>query len=197
MKIIFNNKNKAALLPLLVVVCMLLLTGCKKFLETERQGGYNPEDYPYPSGSGPYDQFIFGAYNQLRSFNLHSQAFIAITSIRSDDADKGSNTGDGGANAQTMDNFPLSPSNGYCNTFWLGNYSLINACNTTIKEVNTNQLIVSTNAVKQQTIAEAKFLRAYAYFNLVRGFGRVPLIDTLFEDVAAQNNVPQSSPVQI
>lgn len=197
MKKIFNYKKRIGLLLIVALGSVLLFSGCKKFLGTERQGAYNPEDYPYPSGSGPYDQFIFGAYNQLRSFNLHSQAYIAITSIRSDDADKGSTTGDGGANAQTMDNFPVSPSNGYCNTFWLGNYSLINACNTTIKEVNTNQLIVSTDAVKQQTIAEAKFLRAYAYFNLVRGFGRVPLIDTLFEDVAAQNNVPQSSPVQI
>jgi hypothetical protein len=79
----------------------------------------------------------------------------------------------------------------------LGYYTLITRCNSTIKEVNTNTNIVATEAVKQQTLGEARFLRAYAYFNLVRFFGRVPLIDTLFSNPAAQNNVPQSTAAQI
>ena len=56
----------------------LLLTGCEKFLDTERQGGYDADNYPYPGGSGPYDQYIFGAYNELRNFNVHSQSFITL-----------------------------------------------------------------------------------------------------------------------
>lgn len=172
-------------------------TGCKGLLDTNRQGAYTEDNYPYPGGSGPYDQFIFGAYNELRSFNLHSQSFITATSIRSDDADKGSTPTDGGTNAITMDNFPVLASNGFCNTLWLGNYTLITRCNSTIKEINTNTSIVASNEVKQQTLGEARFLRAYAYFNLVRFFGRVPLIDTLFSDPAAQNNVAQSTAAQI
>lgn len=181
-----------------VALSMLLLsTGCKKLLDTERQGAYDADNYPYPGGSGPYDQFIFGAYNELRSFNVHSQAFITAASIRSDDADKGSTPADGGANAISMDNFPVLPSNGFCNALWLGYYTLINRCNSTINEVNTNTTIVATDAIKQQTIAEARFIRAYGYFNLVRFFGRVPLIDRLFTDPAQQNNVPQSTAAQI
>lgn len=191
---------KVSLFSWLVISAIAIfsfMTGCQKFLDTERQGGYDADNYPYPGGSGPYDQFIFGAYNELRNFNVHSQSFICATSIRSDDADKGSTPADGGANAIDMDNFPVLPSNGFTNTIWLGNYALINKCNTTIKEVNTNTTIIATDAVKIQTIAEAKFLRAYAYFMLVRYFGRVPLIDTLFSDPAAQNNVPQSTPAQL
>src|SRR5690606_2922452 len=89
---------------------IIAMSGCNKFLDTEQQGGYDSENYPYPGGSGPYDQFIFGAYNELRSFNVHSQSFITATSIRSDDADKGSTPADGGANAIDMDNFPVTPS---------------------------------------------------------------------------------------
>ena len=89
------------------------------------------------------------------------------------------------------------PGNGFTNTIWIGYYGLINKCNSTIKEVNTNTTIVATDAVKLQTIAEAKFLRGYAYFMMVRFFGRVPLIDTLFSNPAAQNNVPQSTPAQL
>ncbi len=127
---------------------LLLFTGCKKFLDTERQGGYDEENYPYPGGSGPYDQYIFGGYNELRSFNVHSQFFITATSIRSDDADKGSTPADGGANAIDMDNFPVSPSNSYTNGLWIGYYALINKCNSTIKEVNTNTNIVASTEVK-------------------------------------------------
>ena len=181
-----------------VLLLIVTVAGCKKgFLDTQRQGGYDADNYPYPGGSGPYDQFIFGAYNELRSFNVHSQSFITATSIRSDDADKGSTPADGGAAAIDMDNFPVTPSNSFCNTLWLGYYGLINKCNSTIKEVNTNTLIVATDQVKRQTIAEAKFMRGYAYFMMVRLFGRVPLIDSLFTNPALQNNVPQSSAAQL
>jgi starch-binding outer membrane protein, SusD/RagB family len=185
-------------LACIAMVSLLLIAGCKKnFLDTERQGAYDAENYPYPGGSGPYDQFVFSAYNELRSFDVHSQSFITATSIRSDDADKGSTPADGGSNAIDMDNFPVSPSNGFCNTLWLGYYSLVNKCNTTIKEVNTNALIVAGEPIKKQTIAEARFMRSYAYFMMVRLFGKVPLIDTLFENPVAQNNVPQSTPAQL
>lgn len=193
----FNKITGFAFTALLGVGLLTLGTGCKRFLDTERQGGYDADNYPYPGGSGPYDQFIFGAYNELRSFNLHSQSFITAASIRSDDADKGSTPADGGANAISMDNFPVLPSNGFCNTLWVGNYALIQRCNSTINEVNTNTTITATDQIKQQTIAEARFMRAYAYFNLVRFFGRVPLIDKLFDNPAQQNNVPQSSVAQV
>lgn len=193
----FNQLFRMAYMVPVALSMLLLSTGCKKLLDTERQGAYDADNYPYPGGSGPYDQFIFGAYNELRSFNVHSQAFITAASIRSDDADKGSTPADGGANAISMDNFPVLPSNGFCNALWLGYYTLINRCNSTINEVNTNTTIVATDAIKQQTIAEARFIRAYGYFNLVRFFGRVPLIDRLFTDPAQQNNVPQSTAAQI
>lgn len=115
---LFFNPSKTTRLLLLTVLAAGMLTGCKRFLDTERQGAYDADNYPYPGGSGPYDQFIFAAYNDLRSFNVHSQSFIAATSIRSDDADKGSTPADGGANAIDMDNFPVAASNGFANTLW-------------------------------------------------------------------------------
>jgi hypothetical protein len=196
MKLFFNPAKTTRLL-LLTVLAAGMLTGCKRFLDTERQGAYDADNYPYPGGSGPYDQFIFAAYNDLRSFNVHSQSFITATSIRSDDADKGSTPADGGANAIDMDNFPVAASNGFCNTLWTGYYSLINKCNTTIKEVNTNTNIVASDAIKQQTIGEAKFIRAYGYFMLGRLFGRVPLIDTVLSNGTSQNNIPQATPATL
>lgn len=193
----FNKITPIIVLTYLGIALMVTTTGCKKMLDTDRQGAYTAEDYPYPGGSGPYDQFIFAAYNDLRSFNVHSQSFIAATSIRSDDADKGSTPADGGANAIDMDNFPVTPSNGFANTLWVGYFGLINKCNSTLKEISTNTNIVASEAIKDQTRGEARFLRAYGYFMLTRLFGRVPLIDTLYDNPATQNNVAQSSTAQL
>lgn len=189
----FNKIFKTLCLVTIAIVTLGLFTGCKKFLDTQRQGGYDEENYPYPGGSGPYDQFIFGAYDNLRGYNLHVDAFVAATSIRSDDADKGSTPGDGGADLLSYDNFPVLPSSARANAIWVEYYALINKCNNTLYQIGTNEAIVAPESNKLQTQAEAKFLRAYSYFMLVRLFDRVPLIDTFFQDPAAQNNIPQSS----
>ena len=49
---------------------------------------------------------------------------------------------------------------------------------------------------KDNYLAEAYFLRAFCYFNLVRAFGEVPLIDFKVYD-AAEANVPKSSVAKI
>lgn len=184
-------------LPLFLVAMVGMVSGCTKFLETERQGSYDEETYPFPGGSGPYDQYIFGAYNDLRAYGVHVFGFLMATSVRGDDADKGSTPADGGANAQQMDNFPVLSNNGLANDLWVSTYGLINKANNTLYQIGTNANIVAPDEVKVQTAAEARFLRAYGYFNLVRFFGNVPLIDTLFLDPGAQNNIPQTPAPQM
>ena len=128
---------------------------------------------------------------------MHSQSFITATSIRSDDADKGSTPADGGSNALTMDNFPVLPDNGFANTLWLGYFSLVSKANIAIDQVRNNKDIVSSDEIKAQSEGEARFLRAYAYFMLVRLYGRVPLIDSVLTNAASQSNIPQSSAAQV
>lgn len=193
MKISFKYITHALLLGTLV----FLFTGCKKLLDTQRQGEYTADNYPYPGGSGPYDQFVFSAYNDLRSYSVHVDAFIVATSIRSDDADKGSTPADGGASVFEMENFPVTPANGRCNALWTGYYGLINKCNSTIINIDTLTSINASEAIKLQTKAEARFMRGYAYFMLVRLFGNVPIIDTIYADVTAQPIVPQSTPAEV
>lgn len=180
------------------MVAIVSLAGCKRdFLDRNPQGQYTQDTYPYPGGSGPYDTYLFGAYSELRAFNVHSQAFITATSIRSDDADKGSTPADGGANALTMDNFPVLPDNGFANTLWLGYFSMVSKANIAIDQVRNNKDIVATDEVKAQSEGEARFLRAYAYFMLVRLYGRVPIIDSVLTNAASQSNIPQSTAPQV
>lgn len=188
-----NKISRTLGLSLAAIAMIAAFTGCKRFLDTQRQGGYDEENYPYPGGSGPYDQYILGAYSDLRTYNVHADGFIVATSIRSDDADKGSTPSDGGADVITMDNFPVLPNNGRANALWTGYFGLINKCNNTLYQIGTNTNIVASEQIKIQSQAEMRFLRGYSYFMLVRLFGRVPKIDTLYQDPAQQNNIPQSS----
>ncbi|MFD0939318.1 RagB/SusD family nutrient uptake outer membrane protein [Pedobacter boryungensis] len=194
---IFDKKTRNFIFTIAVFVIAIMASGCKKFLDTQKQGSYSTETYPFANGAGdnPYDQYVFGAYNELRSYNVHVDGFLVATSIRSDDADKGSTPTDGGADVIGMDNFSIVPTNGRCNALWTGYYNMISKANLVLDQVENNKDIIATDGAKIQAQAEAKFIRGYAYFMLVRLFGRVPLVDKVVG--ASDSNIPQSTPAQI
>ncbi|MBB2145595.1 RagB/SusD family nutrient uptake outer membrane protein [Pedobacter sp. LMG 31464] len=194
MKILYKTTKKVSI-ALIAITLVSTALSCKKFLDTQKQGEYTDENYPYPGGSGPYDQFLFGAYTSLRAYGVHSFGFVLSTSVRSDDADIGSSANDGGANVQTFETFPVSAGNGIINGMWAEYYSMIDKCNVALDQIENNKDIVSTPANKIQSEAEAKFLRAYAYFNMVRLFGRIPLITKPI--TVTQPSGPQSTAAQI
>lgn len=178
------------------ILMVALLTGCKDFLDRGAQGSYTADDYPYPTGASPFDQFIFAAYDELRSYDVTVMPFVSAVGIRSDDSDKGSTPSDGPTSLQ-MDNFTITADNSLCNALWAGHYRLINRCNIVLSEVANDPNTGTPEESRLQADAEARLLRGYAYFMMVRLFGRVPLIDTLFSDPAAQSNVPQSEPARL
>ena len=176
---------------------IVLFSSCEKFLDTPPQGKYTEDTYPYPEGGTPYDRFIFAAYNDLRSYNVHVDGFVNATSIRSDDADKGSTASDGGADVISMDNFPVLATSGRANALWLGYFGLVNQTNRAMYQIDSISKEGQDEQLKIQATAEARFLRGYSYFMLVRLFGRVPKFETWSSDPATQNNIPQSSAAEI
>jgi len=60
---------------------------------------------------------------------------------------------------------------------WANNYNGIFKANTLLEQLNKNGDAVLTPALKSRLEAEGRFLRAFYYFDLIRLFGRVPLID--------------------
>lgn len=66
----------------------------------------------------------------------------------------------------------LSSNNGLISLAWNGMYKVITEVNAFIESVDKSSL---SEAVKVQMIGEAKFLRGWAYYNLVSMFGDVPL----------------------
>ena len=125
-------------------------------------------------------QRIIGAvYNKLYDWENHSFPWIGVSSITSDDAEKGSSAGDGGGDKLELDGWLISPTNISFNEVWEGNFDGIGRACYAIKftqQINTPD--------KERYIGEAKFLRAYFYWNLIRVFGGVPKIDKVLASQA-------------
>ncbi len=79
----------------------------------------------------------------------------------------------GGTNERSLpDNFSHNPSHAYITSTWSSAYGAINRANAVIDNVPGINMDAT---LKARIVAEAKFLRALHYFNLVRMFGGVPI----------------------
>lgn len=89
-----------------------------------------------------------------------------------------------------VDVFSINSSDILLRTTWANYYIAINRANTVLAKIESADAAVVTN--KNQYIGEAKFLRALAYFDMVRIFGNVQIITGLpsVEQVAATPRSP-------
>jgi len=69
----------------------------------------------------------------------------------------------------------IRSSNSRIATAWDNSYSSIFICNNIIYQLGITEVAVD-ESLKSRWIAEATFVRAFAYFNLVRAFGAIPLV---------------------
>lgn len=80
--------------------------------------------------------------------------------------------------------------NGYGNTYWVSHYRGIANANMAITEIPEMEI---DEDQKDQLLGEAKFLRAYYYYNLVRIFGEIPRIEEPIDLASEQLYAEQSS----
>lgn len=176
----------------IVLIGLIGLAACEDFLEREPLGRYTTDTYP----TGGLTQYVYGMYSELRTWGVHGFPFVGIVSITSDDADKGSTPADAPAQLE-FDDFTVVPTNGLLKDFYTGHYTAINKANVVLNEADS---LLSAGTVTQddfnQSTAEARFVRAYLYFNLVRTFGGVPKVDALVTD-QGDFNIPRASAEEI
>ena len=175
----------------------LLAVSCSDFLNLRPEGTTPAEGIDY---SNPDNVFkpVSAAYASLRSGNAHSFPYICMFEITSDNADKGSSPEDN-PSAQAFDDFTLDPSNYILNDLWSGYYDIVSAANNAISQMPLFREAIQnaeTRVEIDRCEAESRVIRAYAYFNLVRAFGRVPLVDDVLtsEELAS---LRQSDPEQV
>jgi len=152
-----------------------VVAGCSKdFLEVQPQGQIT--EVLALTDPEAATKLVGGVYNSLYlgGFGSNTVGFLwtLANDVASDDADKGSSPGDFGDLGQ-IDNFTYTPNNFIFNNIWSGHYSGIVAANKAIDILGKSTI---DETAKNRLIGEARFLRGFYYFNLVRFFGGVPKI---------------------
>lgn len=174
-----KNKN-------IVIISLMLLAflSCNddKFLDV------NPStETPEQALSSPTaaTELVNAVYNKLLDYNISSFPWNGVSSMTSDDADKGSDPGDNGGDKNLLDALNFSPTSLSFNEVWEGNYQGIARANQALKFLPD---LAIDDTLKKRLIGESKFLRALFYFRLVEMFGGVPLIKSV-PDIQNQTDI--------
>ncbi|MGO4876597.1 RagB/SusD family nutrient uptake outer membrane protein [Pedobacter psychrotolerans] len=168
------------------------LSACKKeFLQQNNPNAVTVDNY-FKTESD-VSLAVNGAYQALRSSNTIGENSGLFTDERSDDTGRNDNQSNAGEPFQFND-FSVLPSNSFLKTHWLALYNSIARSNVILS--NIDKVSFSNPATKANYIAEAKFLRAIMYFELVRKWGPVPLVTkqlvTTEEVTAATFRAPEA-----
>jgi SusD family/Starch-binding associating with outer membrane len=152
--------------------------GCSKdYLNTDQTESISTRDLALFNNDAGASSFVTAIYNKFLNWNMTSFSWNGLSSIASDDADKGSSPGDTGSDKDIMDALTYNASSPSVGEVFQANYEGINRCN---QALNIIPLLDQADAnLRGRLIGEAKFLRAFMYFTLVKAYGGVPIIDHL------------------
>lgn len=157
---------------------MMAFSCSDTFLDVEPLGKsveanyYSTEDEVYKGLNAAYDFLVrdYAAGGDAEGYGYASSFMMRC--IASDNGNAGGGNMNDISDWQAMDEFRVTPQNGSLLSHWQRSYFGIFRC---------NQLIDRDYDLMTDTItrylAEAKFLRAYYYWELVTFFGDVPIVD--------------------
>jgi len=160
------------------IICISAVTGCTHFLDIRQEATVPSTGLDYTKAENIFLP-VSNAYAKMRTNTTHSFSYIGAFEITSDNADKGSTPEDNPPMAQ-FNNFTYDASNTLISELWQGYFDIVSAANNALYQMPLFEAAQQSDANKEQTYAcaaEAKVIRAYAYFNLTRMFGRVPVVD--------------------
>ncbi len=169
----------------------IALSACKKdFVEVKPEGQFLSENYY--ANEDQANAALVAVYDVLRKNAGGFENMIALMNSGSDDHVAGGGGASDGTQLQSFSNYTMT-SNLMAGSYWNDPYQGIFRANTLLKKLPA----VPMDATRKARIAaEAKTLRAYCYFNLVRMFRNVPL---LLEPLTATNiyDVTQATPEDV
>ncbi len=130
---------------------------------------------------------IFGAYGWMATERLYGRQFVSALMLRSDMED----IGDRGtpAERQQVNDFSMDDNNNMVIQFWPVWYQVISAVNAAIAGAEG---LKKPEAEINPLIAEARFVRAFAYFHLVQVFGDIPYIDYFISNPEAVKSISKT-----
>lgn len=145
------------------------LMGCE-VLEQTPESSFTPENF-YKNADDARAA-VSAVYDPLNSADLYNQVMWILQDQATDDAEWGGGRSTANQAKNDLDKYTFTPATSTFQSIWSTTYRGINRANTVISRVPS---IPMPDDLKNRYIAEAKFMRAFYYFTLVRLFGGVPL----------------------
>nr|WKN34893.1 RagB/SusD family nutrient uptake outer membrane protein [Tunicatimonas sp. TK19036] len=167
----------------------LLASGCEEFLTKNDPSNFTVDTYfTAPEHAVSAVNSIYqdlregkgGGFGGAPWMMLEFQTGLANTELGQAD------------NSIIIRNLQNTSDNSYGNTFWVSHYHGIANANLALAKIPDIEM---DPVQKERLLGEARFLRAYYYFNLVRIFGEIPLIDETV-DLSSEELYPGESPIQ-
>ena len=170
------------------VIALLSLVACKKsFLDTEDVSTVSEQNF-YQTPNEAYKALV-GCYDGLQRIYAGGQALPVASEVMSDNAFGGTGNADGFGYAM-MDEFDKLRSPSDQNMFegnWFGYYNAIYRVNLLLSRLGQVDW-KEQEALSKVYESEARFIRAFCYFDMVRLWGSVPLLTK-----PSAENIPQAS----
>jgi len=172
-------------LKALIVLTTIFASSCKKFVELGAPPTQILFDDAFKTDASA-QSVVMGLYSN--NTTVSSIAYFSFyTGISADDLRYNATD----AILQEFSNNGITNTNTGISNVWMAAYSVIKNANNAISGISASNSL--TPSVKNQLLGEAKFIRAYFYFNLVNLYGDVPL--PLKDDYSAFENatLPRAS----
>ncbi|GGK67134.1 RagB/SusD family nutrient uptake outer membrane protein [Rufibacter glacialis] len=164
-------------------------SACDDFLDVEPTNGIEMNEAITDARSA--QRAIQGIYSAFQSDDYYGLSYLFYQDLYAD------NLGFNGTftTHREVANRVINPSNLQIADTWTSIYAAIGRANWVIQSVQA--LGGLTTDEKSAFIAEAKFLRALAYFDLVKVFGGVPIVTVALTNPGDIQNQPRSTQEQV
>jgi hypothetical protein len=171
--------NKYSLIMLLSII---ILVSCEDFLTETPRSSIAGENFFKTEADA--DVSVSAIYSSIKGHYTFNAWYFGDISTE---------IANNGETSASLDNGEYTPADPTFRDFWTQMYRTINYANVAIK--NIPNISIDEN-LKNRYIGEARFLRALAYFELVRAFGGVPKIIEPTTD-ETNNFLPRASSEEI
>jgi hypothetical protein len=162
-------KRNVTLLIASIVIVIAVIIACNKKLNVLDEN--DPTTESYFNTAIELQNGVNAVYSTMRSGNLWGREGFYFHEVRGGEMAAGGPQLASSYQEVLLQPSP-SPANGLIGEMWTGSYQMINRANLVISKAPG---VTDNTALRDVTVGEAEFLRAWAYFELVANWGDVPL----------------------
>lgn len=167
---------------------MLFLSSCEDFIDKQPLSDFTSDGKTNTTLTSKYKSLseaetdLNGAYSKFKQDIFQLENFV-MSDVQSDNCYLGSDE----VASEEIDNLRISSLNFKIGLNWGQYYGMAGTATTVIENTKLMEEGTIDADSRKRIIAEAKFIRAYAYFDIVRFWGDAPMILDLLPEITVDN----------